>query len=249
MAKDTKSNSRGWLKGVLSNQSQPEQNNINMEEDVSQEMIEESSIDEEFKEFEQSETTSKKNLLSKDDQDKVALDLIVSLENMLHDRQLIQYKNKGLESQLYSANEMIGRLKHSQVKKEQILLDKDKEIRELESNLTNKQMSYDQLLEDFKDYQSSSKIEFGNITNQLEKETNKYNKLKEESTNKQYEQMMLIKDFEEKIRDLEVENHKVVEQYKQSQDEKAELMQTINDFTDRLSFSFSPKTTTSTTTE
>ncbi|MGM7683891.1 hypothetical protein ACSVDA_17265 [Cytobacillus sp. Hm23] len=246
MAKDTKSNSRGWLKGVLSNQNQPEQNNKDKEENVSEEMVEKSLNDDKLEQYDKKK---KNNLLLKDEQDKVALDLIVSLENMLHDRQLTVYKNKGLESQLFSANEMIGRLKHSQVKKEQILLDKDKEIRELESNLTNKQMSYDQLLEDFKDYQNSSKIEFDNITNQLEKEMNKYNKLKEETTNKQYEQMMLIKELEEKIRDLEVENHKYVEQYKKSQDEKAELMQTISDFTDRLSFSFSPKATTSNTTE
>lgn len=238
MSKDTKNKSKGWFKGVLSTQNQFEQNSS--EEDVI-EIVEDDFIMQE--ETNDLDSSSDKDLFSKDNQDKIALDMIVSLENMLNDRQLILYKKEGLENQLHTANETISRLKHDLMKKDQLTHDKDKEIRVLESNLTNKQMGYDQLLEDYKDYQSTSNNDFQKISNQLEKEMNKYNMLNEESTNSQYQNMLAIRELEEKVRTLEVENQKYAEQCAQILGEKNELMQTINDFTERMSFSFSSKAT------
>lgn len=103
------------------------------------------------------------------------------------------------------------------------------------------------MIEDYKEYQNNSNNEFEKITNQLEKEIQKYNKLNDISTKTQYQNMMKIKDLEEKIRDLEIENQKFVEQYHKILDEKNELMKTINDFTERMSFSFSTKTASSVT--
>lgn len=102
-------------------------------------------------------------------------------------------------------------------------------------------MNYDQLLEDYKEFQSTSKFEYEKLTNQLEKETNKYNKLNEESTQIQYQYLLKIKDYEDKIRSLEVENQKYMEQYETILEEKSQLMESINDFTERMSFSFNPK--------
>lgn len=185
------------------------------------------------------------DLFSKDKQDKVVVDLINSIENIIKDRQLILYENKGLNDQLYSANETINRLKEDQVKKDQLLQEKNKEIRELENSLTNKQMGYDQLLEDYREYQNTSTIEYEKILNQLEAEINKYKKLNEESMSIQHQNMLKINNLEEKIRNLEVENQQYIDQYESIAKEKAQLMETINDFTQRMSFSFNPQTNTS----
>lgn len=232
MTKETKVITMNWLKGVLSNQNQ-----IEKEQPIPEE-VEEVSSDLEVLE---SSSADSKSLLSKDNQDKVSLDLIVSVENMLYDRQLNLYKLKDLEERLNSANELISQLKHDQVKKEQLFQEKLKEINALEGKLTNKQMSYDQLLEDYKEFQNTSKFEYEKLTNQLEKETNKYNKLNEESTQIQYQYLLKIKDYEDKIRNLEVENQKYMEQYETILEEKSQLMESINDFTERMSFSFNPK--------
>ncbi|KQL36522.1 MULTISPECIES: hypothetical protein [Bacillaceae] len=240
MSSDNKNKSMGWLKGVLTNQNHFPETEQKGKEEVSIQLIEEySNMEDSFP----PEQPSKKYILSKDNQDKLSLDLIVSLENLLNDRQLMFYKNEGLEEQLQTANESNSRLKHDLVKKEQLVQDKNKEIRTLESNLTNKQMSYDQLLEDYKEYQSTSSSDFDNISIQLEKEINKYNMLKEESSNNQYQNMLSIRELEERIRELEVENQKSIEQYTQVLEEKTELMKTINDFTERMSFSFTTKVT------
>lgn len=225
----------GWFKGVRSNQGQ-------LEQEVVEDQITATELVDEPK---QTDPPNNHNLFSKDNQDKVTLDLIISLENMLQDRQLILYKNRGLEEQLSNANETINRLKQEQMKKEQLLQEKNKEIRTLESNLTNKQMAYDQLIEDYKEYQNNSNIEYEKISNRLETEINKYNKLYEEFTNGQYQSMLKINELEEKIRNLEIVNQRYIEQHQKILDEKTELIQTINDFTERMSLSFSAKPTTS----
>lgn len=243
MTKDTKNKSKGWLKGILSTQNQFDQT---IEHDEVSTEIEENQLST-LVESDSSDNSTAKYSFSKDDQDKISLDLVVSIENMLNDRHLILFKNEGLENQLHIANETISRLKHDLVKKEQLVQDKNKEIRIVESNLTNKQMSYDQLLEDYKDYQSTSNNDFEKISNQLEKEITKYSMLTEESSAIQYQNLLRIRELEEKMRNLEVENQNYAEKYARVIDEKTELMKTINDFTERMSFSFSPKTTTSTT--
>lgn len=231
----------GWLKGVMSSQQHhPEENNHIKEAPTEVLLVEQ--VQEGKESTGQSQTHS---FFSKDNQDKVTLDLIVSLENMLNDRQLLLYKNKGLEEKLYSEKETTSRLKHENVKKEQQLLEKSKEITALETKLTNKQMSYDQLLEDYKEYQQNSNLEFEKVSSQLEKEINKYNRLNEESTKTQYQNLLHIKQLEEKIRELEVENQKYAASYDKILEEKTQLMQTINDFTERMSFSFGPKQTAS----
>lgn len=232
MTKDNKNKSINWFKSVRSNQNSFS-NNYAEESAI---ILEESELV-----YQNQPSSPDKYILSKENQDKVTLDLIVSIENILHDRQLILYKNDGLEDQLHIANETNNRIKHELVKKEQIILDNQKEIRVLEGNLTNKQMVYEQLLEDFKDYQNNSSSDFEKVSNQLDKQINKYNLLKEESSNIQYQNLLNIRELEEKIRELEIENQKYAEQYAKILKDKSELMQTINDFTDRMSFSFSSK--------
>ena len=191
--------------------------------------------------FGEKEIQNENIFLLKDNQDKIATDLISSLENMINDRQLILYKNKDIGEQLSRANETIDRIKQDLRNKEHMLLEKSKEIRGLESNLTNKQMTYDQLLEDYKEYQNTSNSEYEQISIKLDTEINKYEKLNDELNDSQHKNMFKINELEEKIRNLEIENNQYSQQYQKVVDEKSELMKTINDFTDRMSFSLSTK--------
>ena len=241
MANDSHKKGIRWFKGVLSNE------NITEKQQEGEILIEEKVIPNEN--LVQSLVESNHAILAKDNQDKIALDVIVSLENIIKDRQLLTYKNKGIEEQLQAANETINRFKQDQIKSEQQLQEKNREIRDLENNLTNKQMSYDQLLEDYKEFQQTSKLEYEKISNQLENQITKYNMLYEESSNTQYQSMLKINSLEEKIRNLEIENEKYTEQYQKIANEKADLMKTINDFTERMSFSFNAATSNSSDSE
>lgn len=228
-----------WFKSANNNQNGLDENDTELKEAKTKipdkEQI--TNVDEHDKESAQNDNY----LFSKDNQDKVVLDLIVSLENIIKDRRLILYRSKGLEDQLHTATETINRMKQELMKKDQLLQENSKEIRKLENILTNKQMSYDQVLEDYKDYQNKSNIEYERISNQLETEINKYNKFNEEFTSFQHQNILKINELEETIRSLKIENQQYAQQYQQILDEKSQLMQTINDFTARMSFSFSQK--------
>lgn len=238
-----------WFKNPLSNQS-----DVENEEHVIKEVEEERQTIEEINEDmnmedvktdqnQQIDSFEEQVIFSRDNQDKIAMDVIVSIESLIKDRQLLSYRYNALVEQLENANETINRYKREQLKKDQIIQDKTKEIRDLEISLTNKQMSYDQLLEDYKEYQLTHNLEYDKLSNQLETEKAKYNKLYEESTKIQAQNLQKINELEDRIRNLEIENQKYLEQYEKIADEKAQLLKTINDFTERMSFSFSQKPT------
>lgn len=194
-----------------------------------------------FSNAEKIEKENDNSLFSMDKQDKVVQDMVISLENLVKDRQLLIYKNKSLEDQLTTANETINKLKKELIKKEQQLQEKNREIKELENTITNKQMNYEQLLEDYKEFQEKANTEYEKISAQLEAEIEKYNKLNEESREIQYKNMLKISELEETIRNLEIENQKYLQQYEKILNEKNELMKIINDFTEKMSVSFTSK--------
>lgn len=240
---DAKQRRFNWFRSKDNTEIQLKENNSKQEILAERAMTQAEGAD--TSESEKTGISNGKNLFSKDNQDKVVVDLITSIENVIQNRQLILYEKKGLDDQLRSANETISRIKQDIVKKDQVLQEKNKEIRELETSLTNKQMAYDQLLEDYREYQTASSMEYDKISNQLETETNKYKKLNEESIAIQQQNMLKINELEERIRNLEIENKQYIDQYQTIVNEKSELMETINDFTQRMSFSFTPKTNTS----
>ena len=180
-------------------------------------------------------------IFNRESQDKLGLDVISTIEKLLKERQLTIFKNHALNEQVATSNENIQRLKHDLIKKDQLLQDKTKTIRDLEINLTNSQMSYDQLLEDYKEYQITSNIEYEKISNQLDTEKSKYEKLYEEATKNQAIQNNKIAELEDRIRKLDIENKKYIEQYEKISKEKGELLKSINDFTEKMAFSFSGK--------
>lgn len=192
-------------------------------------------------EYEEKETQNNQFLLPKEDQDKISIDLIVSVENIIKDRKLMIYKNKDIENQLYDANESIRHLKQDVLKTEQVVKEKNKQILGLENSLTNQQMNYDQVLEDYQEFKSISNTEYEKISIQLDGEINKYSQLNEEFTNSKYQQMLKENELEEKVRNLELEKLQYEKRYKKIVDEKSELAKTINDFTERMNFSLSSK--------
>jgi len=187
-----------------------------------------------------SESKQQVNFFSKEGQDKIVLDLIVPLENILKERQLLLYKSKGLEDQLRVANDTIHRIQQDMVNMGKNLQKKSTEIKELENSLTSKQMGYDQLLEDYKEFQAKSHLESSALLNKLDAEISKYNKLSEETKEAQYKNLLKLGELEEKIRVLEIDNQQYIDNYKKAFAEKNELLKTINDFTKQMSFSIQP---------
>ncbi|WP_042147838.1 hypothetical protein [Paucisalibacillus sp. EB02] len=249
MSKEVEKKGLGWFKGNRTSTDSNEvwENIIVEKETAATKVVDEKSIQEESPtELVESST---KNVLSKENQDKLSLDAIVAVENLLKDRQLVRIKLSDLAKRLIEANETISRYKQDIENRDQLLNEKTKEIQTLENSLTNKQMSYDQLLEDYKEYQLNSNTEYEKVTSQLETEQNKYNQLNEEFTTSKFEHMQKMNELEERIRSMEAENKKYTTSYQQIVEEKNQLMKTINEFTERMSFSFTPKSNSTTSSE
>lgn len=239
MADKTKKTGLNWLNSLNLSKNDSEQNTTNEIEKETE--ISDDEIFDDAKESEKELVQKEVSLLSKDNQDKLVLDLLVSLENLLKDRQLTAYKNKNIDTQLLASNSTINTLKQDLSKNSQLLIEKNEQIENLEESLTYKQMAYDQLLEDYKDHQINTSTNYDNISLQLNSEISKYNTLSEEYTNYKKDAILKISKLEEAIRNHEIEKSQYEMNYKKVSDEKNELMKTISDFTDRMSFSFSPK--------
>lgn len=112
----------------------------------------------------ENENVNTENVLSKENQDKTVLDLIVSTENIIKERKLFLYEINALNEQLASANETINRIRQELSAKDQMLEDSKKEIENLENNLANSQEKYEQLLEDYKAYRNESTAEYEKIS-------------------------------------------------------------------------------------
>ncbi len=161
MAKGTERKGMGWFKDIMNNPNSVKDHNNEELQEITSNQNEVHVFSSETEE----EQPSSNNF--QDPQDKLSMDLMNSIEKILKDRQLLSYKNKGLEEQLQSSNETIYRLNQDILKKEQFLDESQNVIQDLESKLTNKQMGYDQLIEDYKAYQLSSKTEYEKISNQI----------------------------------------------------------------------------------
>lgn len=220
-----KKRNKGWFKLSTDNEK--------VEEGVNEGQVEELVVE--------NENINTENILSKENQDKTVLDLIVSTENIVKERKLFLYEINALNEQLASANETINRIKQELSAKDQMLEDNKKEIENLEKNLASNQSKYDQLLEDYKQYRNEATAEYEKISVQLKLEMDKYKQLNEEFKAFKQESSAKINELTETIRNLEIENKRYIKQYHEILEEKSKLIESINAFTERMSSSFLQK--------
>ncbi len=169
--------------------------------------------------------------------DKLSLDLVSAVDHILSDRQIVLYRISDLEHLKGDANDNISRLNSEIERLRKLIEEKEAVIRELEEKLLNKQMRYDQLIEDFKEYQDSTKIEMNDLKFQLDKAYGKYEKLQQQLKNNRTEYVQQINELEERIRELEVQNQKVTDEYMRTLEDKNRLLQSFAHFTENMSLS------------
>ena len=170
--------------------------------------------------------------------DKDSLDLIVAVEQMVRSKKNIEFNLKELQD----------RLQHSQYEKE--VLEKEnrktnenieenrKQINMLEQKIADKNAVIDQMMEDYKDLQSSMSHEVDELKNQLALLQEKYQKAQEKYNNDSMEAMNSIKQRDERILDLETENENLKDLYNNIRDENSRLLGIVNEFSNQMSSSF-----------
>lgn len=218
------------------NAHQPIEEDVKMNNDETTERTENLHTEEEH----QNELTGSKrsnDIVNINDKDKISLDLLLAVEQIIKDRQFTKLTLDEQKQKLTYSYENNEKLKRDMNSLEQRILEKDRELDNTEQKLTNKQMNFDQLLEDFKELQVSTASEIEDLQYKVEMGLNKYNKLNEEANEYRITSMKETEVLQEKVRELRVQNEQLHAQYKNEVVQKSKLLNTINDFTDHLSSS------------
>lgn len=170
--------------------------------------------------------------------DKLSIDLLSAAEQVIKDRHMLKLAITDLESKLANEKDSSARLKNEKVILERFIDEKENEISQLEHKLTNKQIKFDELIDDYKELQSKTSNEINELKYSLDKEYTRYNNLSKDYTQYKAESANQLEELEEKVRELKAENEKLQSKYNNIVEEKANLMKTINDFTSHMSSSF-----------
>jgi chromosome segregation ATPase len=172
--------------------------------------------------------------ISKENLDALETELVNSTENFIKNRKLELRKIQNLQSQIQT---MQDRLSHQETLAAQMEI-KTKEytsmIEKLENKLTEKQMAFDQLLEDLSYHQSRSQDETDKLKMNLAEEKGKFDQLFHEHTHIRETLSGAEIKLQEKIQSLEMENKDLKSRFQELQREKKHLIDTFNEFTARL---------------
>ncbi len=174
------------------------------------------------------------------DKDKLELDLELAIGNILKDKQLKNHLLKNMENELENTGKNCSDLKQELNKANSEISEKQKIIEDMKEKMAIQKMNFDQLVEDYKDLQNMKGSVEEEIKYQLEREQSKYENLHEEYEKYKLNSIKEIKGLKEIVRDKEIENEQLKERNKKMQEDKSSLLETINDFTERMSGSIKP---------
>jgi len=170
--------------------------------------------------------------------DKIALDLLVAVDQMLNDRDLLTQSLEDLKERMKHSDDHITGLVQEKNQLEQAIALKDTEIARLEEQIASRNMNYDQLMEDYQDMQTRLNYEIDELKNQVDIEQERYNKLNESYEFLQIENVGKVQKLEDKIRELEIKNDNLQKNYYKMREENSYLLGMFKDFNNRMNSSF-----------
>lgn len=173
--------------------------------------------------------------------DRPAQDLISEVERFIRDREVMQLNNIEMKNTLEHLEKKLENISQEKDKLIYQFIDKEEELKELEEKLNEKHSVYELLLKEYKELQGMTSSEIKDLKSEIEIEKHKYSQLTQDfkdyraTANKDHD------DLQERIRKLEAKNEDLVEQYKEKTDENAELMESINQFSEQFMYSSKKK--------
>ncbi|MBB6671933.1 hypothetical protein [Cohnella nanjingensis] len=186
------------------------------------------------------EESSSSIFAKKSPMDKKSLDLVFAVEQMIQAKQGIEASNYEMQDRLNYANGHIDRLNKDLKNLNKVIEDREKSIMELEQKLTEKNLKVDQMMDDYRELQSVLSDEIEELKGANEVERQKYASLLQKNNETQAEKNKRIGELEEKIGKLEVEHTHMKQKFETLRQEKAYLVNMVNDFTARMTSPFSP---------
>lgn len=174
-------------------------------------------------------------MANKTNLDKKSLDLVFAVEQMIQARQHAEINIYELQDRLNHSSGHVERLSRDLKNLNKVIEEREKSILELEQRLIEKNLKVDQVIEDYRELQSTLSSEIDELKSVIDLEQQKYTSLVQTHNEANAEKMKKINEMEERIGRLEVENSHVKQKYESVRQEKAYLSNMISDFTSRMS--------------
>lgn len=175
---------------------------------------------------------------NKFDKDKLSLNLISATEQIVQSRQLSDFNYKELQKRFQHSQNQIDIFQKEIIQLNKNIADKDKQLASSESKLTEKNVSIDQLMEDYNYMQSSLKEEISGLKYSVDMEQKKYQNLQELSEKQNIELSKKLNKNGEIRLELETEIENIKELYSSVKKDNMYLLSQVNDFANRLSTNF-----------
>jgi chromosome segregation ATPase len=179
---------------------------------------------------------------NKSHMDKKSLDLIFAVEQIIQAQQRVEASHHETQDRLNYANGQVERLNRDLKNLNTVIEDREKSIMDLEQKLTVKNFKVDQIMEDYRELQSSLTDQIEEQKGIIDVERQKYDSFLQKSNDTQAEKNKRINDLEEKFGKLEIEHAHMKQKFEALRQEKIYLVNIVNDFTTRMTAPFSPKT-------
>jgi len=173
--------------------------------------------------------------------DKKSLDLVFAVEQMIQAKQRVETSNYEMQDRLNYANGQIDRLNKDLKNMNKVIEDREKSIRDLEQRLAEKNLRVDQMLDDYRELQSTLSYEIEELKSINEVERQKYASLLQKNTDTLAEKNRKINELEEKVGKLEIEHGHMKQKFETLRQEKTHLVNIVNDFAARMTSPFAAK--------
>lgn len=182
------------------------------------------------------------NIPDKHEKDTIVLDLVSAVEQLIRVRHISEKSLKELQKRHHHAQGQIESLQKEITLVRKALENKEKEVIEWESRITDKNMTIEQLMEDYNMLQANVTNEIRELKNAYEIERGKNQQAQEQNLKESMENITMLKKNEEAIVSLKTENENLKKSYDNIRKENAYMVSIVNDFTNRMSLSFSQYT-------
>lgn len=170
--------------------------------------------------------------------DKKSLDLIFSVEQIIQARQHAETNINELQDRLTHSSSHVERLNRDMKNLNKVIEEREKNVRELEHKLIEKNLKVDQVLEDYRELQTTLTAEIEELKSAIDLEHQKYVNLIQKHNEAHAEKLKKMNDLEEKLGRIETENAHLRQKYDTIRQEKAYLSGMISDFTNRMTVPF-----------
>lgn len=186
----------------------------------------------------ESESTNTLHVSSNIKNNKELMNLILAVDQVVHQHQISEHEFIDLQNRYTHTTGQLAERDEEIRRTNKVVVNKDKTIGILENKITDNNLKFDQIMEDFNLMKSQLSNEIDDLKNAIDIEKKKYKSLNEQYDKELIDQVNKIKTKEEIILKLESENANFREQNEQITKENKYLLTLANDFTSRISASF-----------